>query len=195
MIERFDWDVVESRGIALARPRGRDDAALLDGVREIVANIRTCGWPALVEQAIRIDRAPPELIAVAPFAAEARRTFPRASLDALDLARRNIEAFHLQTRPRDIEVITMPGLSVAKEWRALGSAGLYIPGGKAPLFSTLLMLAIPARVAGVERLTLVTPPRPGGGRLPSQCSSLRFLPRFPPRNRCPGSKPDVKEIG
>ena len=87
--------------------------------------------------------------------------------DAIDLARRNIERFHRQTRPRDIEVITMPGLSVAKQWRALGSAGLYIPGGTAPLFSTLLMLAIPARVAGVERLTVVTPPRAGGGLDPA----------------------------
>jgi histidinol dehydrogenase len=57
----------------------------------------------------------------------------------------------------------MPGLSVRKLWRALDSVGLYIPGGKTPLFSTLLMLAIPARAAGVEKLVLVTPPRPQGG--------------------------------
>ena len=152
---------------ALKRPGARDDPALLDAVRAIVADVRTNGWPALVEQALRIDRAPPKLVPVAQFAAEARRSFPRAALDAIDLARRNIERFHRQTRPRDIEVITMPGLSVAKQWRALGSAGLYIPGGKAPLFSTLLMLAIPARVAGVERLTVVTPPRPEGGLDPA----------------------------
>ena len=167
MIERFDWRDEASRTSALARPRGRGDAALLDAVRAIVADVRTNGWPALVEQAIRIDGAAPALIPVAPYAAEARRSFPSAALDAIDLARRNIERFHRQTRPRDIEVITMPGLSVAKQWRALGSAGLYIPGGKAPLFSTLLMLAIPARVAGVERLTVVTPPRPEGGLDPA----------------------------
>ncbi|MEO7821465.1 MAG: histidinol dehydrogenase, partial [Sphingomicrobium sp.] len=118
-------------------------------------------------QAERIDAAAPELVAVAPFAEQARRSFPSATQSAVALAVRNIEAFHCQTRPRDIEVITMPGLSVAKEWRALGSAGLYVPGGKAPLFSTLLMLAIPARVAGVERLTVVTPPRPDGGLDPA----------------------------
>ena len=152
---------------ALERPGARDDPALLDAVRDIVADVRANGWPALVEQALRIDGAAPELIHVAPYAAEARRTLPQPALDALDLARRNIEAFHRQTRPRDIEVITMPGLSVAKQWRALDSAGLYIPGGTAPLFSTLLMLAIPACVAGVERLTVVTPPRPGGGLDPA----------------------------
>ena len=163
MIARFDWSDEASRTAALARPRGRDNPALLDAVRTIVADVRARGWPALVEQAVRIDRAQPECIAVASFAEEARLTLPRAALDAIDLAVRNIEAFHRQTRPRDIEVITMPGLAVAKEWRALGHAGLYIPGGKAPLFSTLLMLAIPARVAGVDRITVVTPPRPGGG--------------------------------
>ena len=152
---------------ALERPGARDDPALLDAVRDIVADVRANGWPALVEQALRIDGAAPELIPVAKYAAEARRTLPQPALDALDLARRNIERFHRQTRPRDIEVITMPGLSVAKQWRALGSAGLYIPGGTAPLFSTLLMLAIPACVAGVERLTVVTPPRPGGGLDPA----------------------------
>ena len=61
----------------------------------------------------------------------------------------------------------MPGLSVAKQWRPLDSAGLYVPGGKAPLFSTLMMLAIPARVAGVAQLTVVTPPRRDGGLDPA----------------------------
>ncbi len=167
MIERFDWSDAASRKAALARPRGRDDAALLASVSAIVADIRLRGWPALVEQAERIDAAVPELVAVAPFAEQARRSFPSATQSAVALAVRNIEAFHCQTRPRDIEVVTMPGLSVAKEWRALGSAGLYVPGGKAPLFSTLLMLAIPARVAGVERITVVTPPRPDGGLDPA----------------------------
>ena len=167
MIERFDWRDTETRIDALSRPRGRDNPALLDAVHSIVTDVRARGWSALVEQAVRIDRAAPECIAVAPFAEEARRTLPHAALNAIDLATRNIEAFHRQTRPHDIEVITMPGLSVAKEWRPLASVGLYIPGGKAPLFSSLLMLAIPARVAGVDRLTVVTPPRGGGGLDPA----------------------------
>ena len=159
MIERFS----AGDPAALKRPGARDDPVLLDAVRAIVADVRANGWLALVEQALRIDDAAPVLVPVASYAAEARRAFPRAALDAINLARRNIERFHRQTRPCDIEVVTMPGLSVAKQWRALGSVGLYIPGGKAPLFSTLLMLAIPARIAGVERLTVVTPPRPDGG--------------------------------
>ncbi|MCY7398174.1 MAG: histidinol dehydrogenase [Sphingomonas bacterium] len=152
---------------ALKRPGGRDDPALLDAVRAIVDDVRARGWNALVEQALRIDGVAPELIDVAPFAEEARRTLPAEAIAAMTLARRNIENFHRQTRPRDIEVVTVPGLSVAKQWRALGSAGLYVPGGKAPLFSTLMMLAIPARIAGVGQLTVVTPPRRAGGLDPA----------------------------
>ncbi len=162
-MERFDWSDEASRDAALARPRGREDAALLDAVRAIVDDIRARGWDALVEQSQRIDGAKPELIAVAPYATRARAELPAEAVAAMALAAHNIETFHKQTRPIDTEVIPYPGLSVAKQWRAIGSAGLYVPGGKAPLFSTLLMLAIPARVAGVDRLTVVTPPRADGG--------------------------------
>jgi histidinol dehydrogenase len=83
------------------------------------------------------------------------------------LAARHIETFHLRTRPEPVEVLTTPGLSVSKIWRPLDRAGLYIPGGRAPLFSTLMMLAIPARVAGVKTLLVTTPPRPDGSLDPA----------------------------
>ncbi len=163
MIERFE----AGDPAALKRPGGRDDPALLEAVRAIVDDVQSRGWYALVEQAIRIDGVAPELVAVAPYAEEARRALPAEAIAAMTLARRNIENFHRQTRPRDVEVVTMPGLSVAKQWRALDSAGLYVPGGKAPLFSTLMMIAIPARIAGVGKLVVVTPPRRGGGLDPA----------------------------
>ena len=162
----FNWTEASAaeRSVMLARPRGREDATLLSAVREIGADVRSRGWDALVEQALRIDGAAPRRVAVAPFADKARQAPPLAAArEAMELARRNIETFHRATLPEDVEVEPMLGLSVAKQWRPLPSAGLYIPGGRAPLFSTLLMLAIPARVAGVERLTVVTPPRPDGG--------------------------------
>ena len=163
MIERFEG----GDAAALARPGGRQDLALMDAVRGIVSDIRARGWEALVEQALRIDRAAPELVKVAPFAAQARVTLPADAQAAMVLAKTNIEAFHRATRPLDVEIETMPGLHVAKQWRPLPSAGLYIPGGIASLFSTLMMLAIPARIAGVERLIVVTPPRRGGGLNPA----------------------------
>jgi len=166
-MERFDWSDIATRDAALARPRGREDAALLAGVRTIVEEVRAEGWPALVRHAERIDRAAPQAIAVAPFADQARRDFPAATLDAFALAVRNIDAFHRATRPIDIDTEPMPGLRVAKRWTPIASAGLYVPGGSAPLFSTLLMLGIPARVAGVEQLVVVTPPREAGGLDPA----------------------------
>lgn len=157
---RFDWSNEATRADALARPRGRENAALLDAVRDIVEDVRAGGWEALVRQARRIDRAEPRRLAVAPFARVARDLLPAEAQEAMRLAARHIETFHRQTVPTDTEVITYPGLSVSKEWRPICRAGLYVPGGKAPLFSTLLMLAIPARIAGVEELVVMTPPRP-----------------------------------
>lgn len=157
---RFDWADESRRAEALARPRARDDQAMLEAVRAIVEDVRARGWEALVEQALRIDGAEPERLDVAPFARQARELIPQAVQEAIRLAARHIELFHRQTLPRDIEVTPYPGLSVAKQWRPIRRAGLYVPGGKAPLFSTLLMLAIPARVAGVEEPVVVTPPRP-----------------------------------
>ncbi|MBA3577584.1 MAG: histidinol dehydrogenase [Sphingomonas sp.] len=166
-MERFDWSDKASRGAALARPSRRDGGTLAAAVHAIVGDIRARGWEALVEQALRIDGAAPQHLAVAPEAQKARRILPKEAQDAITLAIRNIDYFHRQTLPRDVEVTNMPGVSVAKQWRPLTSVGLYVPGGVAPLFSTLLMLAIPARVAGVETLTVVTPPRPDGGLDPA----------------------------
>ena len=163
----FDWSDPATRGAALARPSGRDDPALREAVAGIVNDVRDRGWDALAEQALRIDGRAPSRIAVAPYAEQARRSLPEEAQDAMKLAARNIEAFHRETRPRDVEVTTAPGLTVAKQWRPLDRAGLYVPGGKAPLFSTLLMLAIPARVAEVGELVVVTPPRPDGGLDPA----------------------------
>ena len=164
-MERIDWSIASEarRCSALARPRGRDDKDTQGAVRAIVDDVGKRGWDGLVEQARAIDGAIPERIAVAPFATAARSSLPAEAQQAMALAATNIRAFHIATRPHDVELETMPGLSVAKRWTAVDSAGLYIPGGKASLFSTLLMLAIPAEVAGVGRLTVVTPPRPSGG--------------------------------
>ncbi|WP_324808246.1 histidinol dehydrogenase [Sphingomonas sp. LY29] len=166
-MSRFDWVQTSQREEALARPRGRGDAALRASVMSIVDDVRDRGWDAVVDVATRIDGAAPKSIEVAPFADEARRILPAAAQEAMRLAARAIETFHRQTLPRNTEVITYPGLSVSKLWRPLSRAGLYVPGGKAPLFSTLLMLAIPARVAGVRELVVVTPPRAEGGLDPA----------------------------
>ena len=153
----------EAREAALARPEQRGDPALQTAVRAIVEEVRTGGWDALVAQAERIDGAAPRLVPVAALAEEARRTLTTEQLRAINLAHRNITAFHKGSLPAEHEVETMAGLRVRKIWRPIDRIGLYIPGGKTPLFSTLLMLAIPARAAGVKEIVAATPPRPDGG--------------------------------
>ncbi len=164
-MERLIWNDLDAaaRRAALARPAARVDDGLRTAVAAIVADVRADGWSALVDQATQIDGTAPELLAVAPFAQQARQTLSPDELDAIELARRNVDHFHAASLPAEHRVETMPGLVVRKVWRPLDRVGLYIPGGAAPLFSTLLMLAIPARVAGVAEIVVATPPRPGGG--------------------------------
>ena len=159
------WNSLDADGrvAALARPAQRSDPALKAAVRQIVEDVRDRGWPALCEQAVRLDGEAPAQVQVAPVAAQARTLLSTDQLDALELAASNIRLFHEASLPVERQVETMPGLTVRKSWRALDRAGLYIPGGATPLFSTLLMLAIPARAAGVGELVVTTPPRKQGG--------------------------------
>ena len=164
MERMIDWTALDAaaRREALARPARREDAALRDRVARIVDDVRTGGWDALCDLAVELDGRRPERIEVAPAAERAREILGADAVAAMQMAHDHIDAFHRASKPADVRVETAPGLIVEKRWTPLGSAGLYVPGGRAPLFSTLMMLAIPARVAGVERLTVVTPPRLDG---------------------------------
>ena len=163
------WSTLDEaqRNAALARPEQRRSADLQAAVRKIVEEIRIGGWDALCSVAERLDGEAPRLVQVAPVAAEARRLLSSDVLSAMELAARNIRAFHEASRPAEIVLETMPGVTVRKVWRAIDRVGLYVPGGKTPLFSTLMMLALPARAAAVPELVVVTPPRPGGGLDPA----------------------------
>ena len=81
---------------------------------------------------------------------------------AIQQAKTNIEKFHEAERPKPHHVETMPGVRCELYWRPIDTIGLYIPSGTAPLFSAVLMQAIPARMAGCRRMILCTPPSPGG---------------------------------
>lgn len=82
--------------------------------------------------------------------------------DAIQLAKNNIETFHAAQETKRISVDTMEGVSCWQEKRPIQKVGLYIPGGTAPLFSTILMLAIPAKLAGCSEIVLCTPPSKDG---------------------------------
>ena len=162
----IDWSSLDTAGrrAALARPARRSDAQVTDGVRAIFDDVQAGGGAAVTDWSIKLDGAAPRRVAITQqLVAEARADLPPAATRALRIAAENVRIFHQATRPEDSAWIeTRPGVRSKIAWRPLGSAGLYVPGGTAPLFSSLLMLAIPAQVAGVGRRVAVTPPSKDG---------------------------------
>ncbi|SHJ96142.1 histidinol dehydrogenase [Reichenbachiella agariperforans] len=86
---------------------------------------------------------------------------------AIQLAAQNIETFHAAQKPGRVEVETAPGVVCWQEAKGIQKVGIYIPGGTAPLFSTVLMLAIPATIAGCDEIVLCTPPGSDGSVNPA----------------------------
>lgn len=161
-MKTFVWKNLSGaeRKTALARPHVADDAAVRDAVKEILYQVRTHGDEALRALTEKFDgraaphfRIPAEEAAKAIIAPELRA--------AMLQAKANIEAFHQAEKPHAVRVETVPGVVCELQWRALETVGIYIPGGTAPLFSTVLMLAVPARLAGCRRVVLCTPPKDG----------------------------------
>jgi histidinol dehydrogenase len=132
-----------------------------EAVARILRDVRTRGDAALAEWSARIDGAPP-LLEITPDAwAAAYGRLPAAQREALDLAAERIAAFH-RKQPMDSWIDSGPDGTLGQLIRPLDRAGVYVPGGTAPLPSSLLMAAIPARVAGVGQVIVCTPPRQGG---------------------------------
>ena len=129
-------------------------------VRDIIGEVRARGDAAVCEYTARFDRlalAPSELrIAPAEIAAAAAGV-SRELADALDLAAGRIEAFHRAQLPQDLRLSDAAGLTLGMRWTALDAVGIYVPGGKAAYPSTVLMNAIPARIAGVRRVAMCVP--------------------------------------
>lgn len=92
----------------------------------------------------------------------ARQLVSSELIEAIQLAIKNIERFHLSQQEETQTIETMPGVNCWRESRPIEKVGLYVPGGSAPLFSTVLMLGIPAKIAGCKEVVLCTPPQPDG---------------------------------
>lgn len=162
-MQRLVWSELapEARTAALARPAKRRDAGVAAVVRGIFEDVAREGEEAVARWALELDRRAPETLALTPRVVEAARAQLDADdLAAMEIAIANVRAFHEATRPQDAEIETTPGVRCKRVWRPISSCGLYIPAGTAPLFSTLIMLAEPARAAGVPHRIVVTPPAP-----------------------------------
>lgn len=159
-MQTYVWtDLSESeKRDALARPEGLSDASMTARVSEIMARVKTDGDAAVLDYTSRFDAKLNTLRVDPEDMKSAWDNLDAEDKSALEIAKANIEAFHTAQIPTPIEVETMPGVMCRREARAIETAGLYVPGGTAPLVSTLLMLAVPAKVAGVTRRVVVTPP-------------------------------------
>ncbi len=127
-------------------------------VEAILTAVRDRGDAAIAEFTERFDGFRPEPMAVSPEALEqAWTSLPTNLRDALELAHRRITDFHQRQRPTDLAVTGPHGEQLGRRWRPVERAGLYVPGGRAAYPSTVLMNAVPARVAGVKDVVICSP--------------------------------------
>ena len=137
-------------------------------VRQIIAEVRRNGDAALVALSLRFDRLDLAKagirISTDDIAAAVSACAPD-TLAALELARARIEGYHQRQLPRDDSYTDALGAELGARWTAIESVGLYVPGGLASYPSSVLMNAVPAKVAGVPRVAMVVPSPGGPGRV------------------------------
>lgn len=144
------------------RPR-MDVRGLEKTCREVFSDVEKNSDEALTRYTERFDRVRIENPAVEPDEfARAEALVPAELKEAITAAKANIEAFHKLQMPAVVEYTSPAGFTCRQEPRPIEKVGLYIPGGSAPLFSTVLMLAVPASIAGCRETVLCTPPSPDG---------------------------------
>lgn len=143
----------------LERPAISEGANITAAVSEVIAKVRNEGDAAITELTEKFDRVTPKSIRVSKSEIEeaSARLTPEMK-QALEQAYSNIAKFHEAQKPQPIKVETQPGVVCEQVTRAINTVGLYIPGGSAPLPSTVLMLGVPAQIAGCRKVVLCSPP-------------------------------------
>lgn len=143
----------------LQRPGSNSDDALFEKVRNILEEVRTKGDKALRDYSLLFDKINLEDLEVSPSEIDqAEKQLSPSLRQAIEMARRNIWKFHVEQQQNYPVVETTPGVRCWQKALPIEKVGLYIPGGTAPLFSTVLMLGVPARIAECPEVILCTPP-------------------------------------
>ena len=143
-------------------------ARLMDLVDKVFYDIRKKGDKAVLRYARQFDGFSADDFTVGPETIEAASQQVSERLkQAIALAKSNIEKFHLSQKEEIVKVETSPGVVCWREARPIEKVGIYVPGGTAPLFSTVLMLAIPAKIAGCKEIVLCSPPGKEGAIHPA----------------------------
>lgn len=151
-----DWSEIIKRPL-------QDTTTLFDLVQNILIDIKLKGDSAVQEYSEKFDGvAPANVLVTDDEIREANLLFTDQLKDAIYAAKANIEKFHAAQRFEEVKVQTSPGVICWQKAVAIEKVGLYIPGGSAPLFSTVLMLAVPAMLAGCKEIVLCTPPNKKG---------------------------------
>lgn len=163
---RDQWD-------ELVRRKAVNFEGIRPRVQAILDAVETDGDLALRRLMQEIDGVDAPLEVTAEEIAASCARVPQDVCDAIRTARRNIEAFHAAQQPREIRVETAPGVVCIQRPVPIGTVGLYVPGGSAPLFSTVLMLAVPAALAGCHERLLCTPCRKDGTVAPEVLFAAR----------------------
>jgi histidinol dehydrogenase len=164
-MQTYDWQLMDAaaRRAALARPAIAMQARTLMQAQAIIDAVRAEGDAAVARCAREFDGL--ELADTAVTAQEFAAARTEVSTDSVALIRRaiaNVEAFHRASMPRDVALEVQPGVRCERVIRPIRSVGLYVPAGSAPLPSTVIMLALPARIAGCPERVLCTPPQRDG---------------------------------
>tara|TARA_B110000093_G_scaffold67739_1_gene73633 strand:+ start:309 stop:1592 length:1284 start_codon:yes stop_codon:yes gene_type:complete len=153
---RSDWKKLTARASA-------SYASLEPLAKEVFENVRLNGDASLSAYTLKFDGVSLDSFQVSPketAAAESR--VPQSLKNAIEIARNNILTFHKAQKTTTVKVETQAGVYCWQKKTPIEKVGLYIPGGSAPLFSTVLMLATPANVAGCEEIVLCSPPDKNG---------------------------------
>ena len=164
IIEQLVWKNLtpEERSQAISRSAG-SDADVTENVKAIVDNVHLNGNEAVADYAKKYDGYEGSLEPIPEKKIKAAAEILTPNLrKAMEIAIANITAFHTAQKPDSIKIETTPGIICEKVWRPIEKVGLYIPGGTAPLFSTVIMTAIPAQIAGCQERILCTPPQKDG---------------------------------
>lgn len=158
---RGEWEAL------LKRP-ALDTTTLFDTVRNVLDDVRLNGDKAVVKYEKLYDKVElSELLVATAEIEKAELLVPEDLKAAICKAKNNIEKFHASQRFIGAKVETSPGVTCWQKAVAIEKVGLYIPGGTAPLFSTVLMLAVPACIAGCKEIVLCTPPDSKGNVHPA----------------------------
>ncbi len=160
-----DWTRLgpAERAAALLRPAVRADRSIMKTVTGLIDEVRADGDEAVLRLTERFDGVRPTSLRVEPAEIEtARQALPTAAIEAIRTAVVNVERFHAAQVCAPLRVETAPGVVCERFSRPIRAVGLYVPAGRAPLPSTAIMLAVPARIAGCPVRVMCTPPRPDG---------------------------------